>query len=303
MILVAGATGFLGGEICRRLVAAKRKVRGLVRKTSDPAAVERLREWGVEIAEGDLRDPLSLADACRDVTAVISTVTTTRSRQADETIETTDQQGQLNLVDAAANAAVKRFVFVSYSGHIHDGEPLTIAKRSVEQRLRESGMEYTILRPSYFMETWLSPALGFDFNSGHVTTYGSGDRKISWISLGDVAEFAVRVLDDPSAGGQTLELGGPDALSPREVVDVFEKETGRHFDVQAVPEAALEAQRSSTDDSLQRSFSALMLAYAHGDEIEMADTLKRYPVKLTPVREYVRQAVRSEAKTLEQSAH
>lgn len=289
MILVAGATGYLGGEICRRLVAAKRPVRGLVRKSSDPAAVQRLRELGVETVVGDLRDPLSLADACRDVEAVISTVTSMRSRQEGEGIESTDQQGQLNLVDAAARAAVRRFVYISYSGQIGDDDPLTVAKRSVERRLRESGMEYTILRPSYFMEAWLSPMLGFDYASGQVTMYGSGERKISWISLGDVAEFAVRVVDDPAAANTVLELGGPDALSPREVVRVFEEESGRRFEVKQVPEEAIASPPGA--DSFQRTFSALMLGYAHGDAIEMADTLKRYPVDLTPVRDYARQAV------------
>ena len=288
MILVAGATGYLGGEICRRLAAAKRPVRALVRRTSDRSAVQRLREIGVETVEGDLRDPLSLADACRDVSTVVSTVTSMRSRQEGEGIESTDQQGQLNLVDAAAGAAVKRFVYVSFSGHIEGDDPLTVAKRSVERRLKESGMEYTILRPSYFMESWLSPMLGFDYTSGQITVYGSGDRKISGISLGDVAEFAVRVIDDPKAANAVIELGGPDALSPREVVRVFEEETGRKFNVQQVPEEAIAAKPGA--DSFQRTFSALMLGYAHGDEIEMADTLKRYPVAMTPVRDYARQA-------------
>lgn len=295
MILVAGATGYLGGEICRRLVAAKRPVRGLVRRTSDGAAIERLREWGVETAVGDLREPLSLADACRGVDTVVSTVTSMRTHQEGEGIESTDQQGQLNLVDAAANAGVTRFVYVSYSGHVGEDDPLTTAKRSVERRLRESGMEYVILRPTYFMEAWLGPMLGFDYDAGQVTMYGSGDRKISWISLGDVAEFAVRVIDDPAAANTVLELGGPEALSPREVVRVFEEESGRTFRVQEVPEEAIASQPAG--DSFQRAFSMLMLCYARGDEIPMADTLKRYPVDLTPVRAYARQAVGSRAGT------
>ncbi|HEX2716188.1 MAG TPA: SDR family oxidoreductase [Gemmatimonadaceae bacterium] len=300
MILVAGATGYLGGEICRRLVAAKRPVRGLVRRTSDGAAIERLREWGVETVVGDLRDPLTLADACRDVEAVVSTVTSMRTRQDGDGIESTDQQGQLNLVDAAANAAVKRFVYVSYSGHVGEDDPLTVAKRSVEQRLQESGMEYVILRPTYFMEAWLGPMLGFDYDAGQVTVYGSGERKISWISLGDVAEFAVRVVDDPKAANSVIELGGPEALSPREVVRVFEEESGRTFRVQQVPEDAIASQPAA--DSFQRAFSSLMRSYARGDEIPMADTLKRYPVDMTPVRAYARQAVGSRKETPETTA-
>ncbi len=63
MILVVGATGHLGGEICRRLAARGLPVRGLVRPTSAPEAVSALRAIGAELIEGDLRDPASLLRA------------------------------------------------------------------------------------------------------------------------------------------------------------------------------------------------------------------------------------------------
>jgi uncharacterized protein YbjT (DUF2867 family) len=286
MILVAGATGFLGTRICRSLTAADRPVRGLVRRTSDPDAVAHLRELGVEIVEGDLKNRASLDDACRGATAVVSTATSTRSRQPGDSIEATDQQGQLDLVDAARAAGVRRFLYVSYSGGITGNDPLTVAKRSVEQRLRESGMPYTILRPTYFMEAWLSPAFGFDFQNARATIYGSGTNATSWISLGDVAEFAALALNDPAAENDTLELGGPEALTPLEVVHIFEEIEGRQFEVQHVPEDALRAQRQSATDSLQAAFAALMLVYACGDQIPMEKTLRRYAVRLRSVREY-----------------
>ena len=291
MILVAGSTGYLGGEICRRLVANGHQVRGLVRSTSDPAAVARLRELGIETVEGDLRDRASLANAVRGADTVVTTATTTRSRQADEGIETTDQQGQLNLVDAARSAGVRRFIFVSYSGQLGVDDPLTVAKRTVERSIRESGMTYTILRPSVFMEAWLSPVFGFDYNNARATIYGSGERKISWISLGDVAEFAVRSVGDPKAENAVLELGGPEALSPNEVVRIFEEVGGREFQVQHVSEDALRAQKETATDSMSRAFAGLMLAYAGGNSIPMADTLKEFPVRLRSVREYASQAI------------
>ncbi len=286
MILVAGATGHLGGEICRRLADSGRPVRGLVRSTSDPAAVARLESLGVEVVRGDLRDRVSLDAACAGVSTVISTATVTRSRQPDESIESTDQDGQVNLVDAARAAGARRFIYISYSGQIEGDDPLTHAKRAVERQLRESGMTYTILRPTYFMEVWLSPALGFDYTNGHATVYGTGDRKISWISLADVAQFAIRALDAPGAENAVIELGGPDALSPNEVIRIFEKTTGKRFAVEHVPQEALRAQRDGASDSLQRSFAALMLNYANGNEIPMDETLQRWPVQLTSVKEY-----------------
>jgi uncharacterized protein YbjT (DUF2867 family) len=288
MILVVGSTGFLGGEICRRLRASGDAVRGLTRTTSDPAAVDRLRAMGVEIAIGDLRDRESLDAACRDIDTVCSTATITRSRQPGDSIEATDEAGQLRLIDAARAAGVRRFVYISYSQNLKDDGPLTRAKRAVEQRLRESGMAYTILRPSYFMEVWLSPHLGFDYMNRKATLYGGGDATISFISLGDVAEFAVRVLHSPDVVNATLELGGPDAVSPHDAVHIFEEVADASFEVQHVPEEALRAQFDGATDSLQKSFSGLMLDYARGDEIPMRETLERIPVKLTSVREYAR---------------
>jgi len=287
MILVAGATGYLGSEICRRLIARGDAVRGLARPTSDSATVTRLRALGVEVVEGDLREAQSLGAACQGVAAVVSTATTTRSRQPGDSIEATDQQGQLNLIDAAKRAAVKHFVFISYSGQIGTDDPLTTAKRTAERRLRESGITFTILRPSVFMEVWLSPAFGFDYANARATIFGSGERKISWVSLSDVAELAVRSIDAPAARNATIELGGPEALSPNEVIRMFEAATGRQFEVERVPEEALRAQEKAATDSLTKSFAALQLAYAKGDEIPMDDTLKRYPMKLRSVREYV----------------
>lgn len=291
MILVAGATGFLGGEICRRLTSAGRPVRALVRKTSDPATVAGLRALGAEIVEGDLRDPASLASACRGATAAVSTVTITRTRQPGDSLAATDERGQLALVDAAEAAGVEKFVFVSFSGGVGGEDALTHAKRTVEQRLARSRMRWTVLRPTCFMEVWLGPALGFDYPNARATIYGSGRNKMSWISLGDVAAFAVAALDNPAADNRTIELGGPAALSPLEVVDIFEEIGGKPFEVQHVPEEALRAQAAAASDPMERAFATLMLGYANGDEIPMDETLEQFPVKLTSVEDYAHAAL------------
>ena len=96
--------------------------------------------------------------------------------------------------------------------------PLRNAKRAVESHLKDSGLVYTILRPSYFTEFWFSPAVGFDVADAKAQIYGSGENPISWISFKDVAQFAVESLDNPAAQNVTLELGGPEALSPLQVV-------------------------------------------------------------------------------------
>ncbi len=286
MNLIVGATGSLGSEICRRLAGQGESVKALVRETSDPEKVAQLKSLGAELVRGDLKDPLSLKTACRDVSAIISTASSTLSRQKGDSIETVDQQGQRDLVDAAEAAGVKHFVLISFP-NIDIDFPLQKAKRAVEDRLRQSQMTHTILQPTFFMEVWLSPALGFDPANAKAQIYGDGHNKISWMSFYDVARFAVAALDNPRARNATVKLGGPEALSPLEVVRLVEQSLGKPVVVQHVPEEALRAQYSAATDPLQQSFSALMLYYARGDVIDMTDTRRAFSIEqLKSVREY-----------------
>src|SRR4051812_1454516 len=172
MDLVVGATGFLGTEICRRLRERGEDVRTLVRKTSEALKVERLKTFGCEIVTGDLQDKALLDRACKGIETVISTASTTVSRQKHDSLDKTDLQGQLNLIDAAERNDVKRFVLISFSANLEGDTRLHNAKRKVEEKLRESGVSYTILRPSCFMEIWLSPMLGFDARNRKAQIYG-----------------------------------------------------------------------------------------------------------------------------------
>jgi NADH dehydrogenase len=267
VILVVGATGILGSEICRQLAARREHVRALVRRTSSPERISRLEALAVELAFGDLKEPESLRDACRGVDTVVSTASSTLSRQAGDSIDTVDRQGQLNLVEAAEAAGVRRFVLVSFP-NAKETFPLQDAKRTVENRLLKSRMAYVILQPTCFMEIWLSPALGFDPANGRAQVCGSGENRISWISLLDVAGYAVAAIHADQASNMTIELGGPDALSPLEVVRMSEQMLGKPVAVQCVPEEALRAQKSAATDPLQQSMAGLMLYCASGNVIE-----------------------------------
>lgn len=290
VILVAGATGLLGSEICRQLRAAGKPVRGLVRETSDPAKVSRLESLGAELIRGDVRDRASLDRACQGVTYVISTVSAMPfSYEAGvNDLQTTDVEGTTNLIEVAKTKGVAQFVFTSISRNITVDCPLVWANREVERRLRESGLIYTILQPSYFMEVWLSPAVGFDPANARATIYGEGRNPISWIAVQDVAKFAIASLGHASTQCATLELGGPEAVSPLEVVRIFEEASGRSFEMQFVPMEALEAQQAAATDAMQQSFFGAMRNYALGDRIEMADAFKIFSVQSTSVQEYTK---------------
>jgi NADH dehydrogenase len=292
-ILVAGATGLAGKDICERLAASGRSVRALVRTTSDPAKVSQLKALGVEIVQGDVRDRTSLDRACQGVSTVISTISSMpfSYQPGVNDIQTTDLEGVSHLIEAAKANKVSHFIYTSFSGRVDLDFPLRNAKRQVEQKLKESGLVYTILRPSFFMEVWLSPAVGFDAANAKAAIYGTGKNPISWISLQDVSKFAIACLDYPAAKNATLELGGPEAINPLQIVKLFEQASGRSFEVQLVPEEALQAQQAAATDPMQQSFSGLMRCYAQGDPIDMLATLKTYAVQPTRVEEFVKRVM------------
>ena len=119
MILVVGATGLLGTRVCERLRAEGRSVRALVRRTSNPDKVNALRSLGCELATGDLKDPPRIQAACQGISALISTASSTLSRQPGDSIESVDLQGQLALANAARSAGVRRFIYVSFRDDPH----------------------------------------------------------------------------------------------------------------------------------------------------------------------------------------
>lgn len=286
-ILVVGATGFLGMEICRQLTAINKNAAALVRKTSATEKVSALKQLGIPLVEGDLKDRSSIKKALQGITTIITTASSTFSRQDGDSIQTVDNEGQATLVDEAIAAGIQHYIYISFPS-MQGKFPLQDAKRRVEEKIMNSSMTYTILQPTFFAEAWLSPAVGFDFLNAKATIYGEGKNKISWITIQDVAAFAVASADNPIAKNKTIELGGPDALSPLEVITLFEKSGGKKFEIQHVPVEALQAQKNAAPDDLSKTFASLMLVYTEGQEIPMAHTLKAFPIKLNSVSEYAK---------------
>jgi len=287
MKLVVGATGNVGGAVCEALCAQGKSVRAMVRESSDPERVRWLEELGTEIVRGELRDPESLPRACDSVETVVSGATTITSLGTDS-ISAVDRDGQLSLVEAAQGAKVGHFIYVSYTRHVDTDDPLTQAKRAVEQRLRESELGFTILRPSYFMEMWLGPALGWELAEGRARVLGSGEQRVNWISARDVVRAIVACVDNREALGQTIELGGPEALSPNEVVRLAESFVDQQISVEQVPVEALEQQAQEAAGTDAAIFPSLMLCQTRGDEIEPAPEWLR---PQTTVAEYLRGAL------------
>jgi uncharacterized protein YbjT (DUF2867 family) len=291
--LVVGGTGFLGSRVCKELAAQGKPVAALVRSADDPAKVAPLREAGVQLVEGDLKDGASLERACQGMESIVSTASASISRQSGDDIETVDRDGQKRLVDAAKSAGVSRFVYISFSSNLTTEAPLTGIKREVERYIMDSGIGYTILRCAFLMEVMVHPIMGFDAANGKAVVYGTGETGLSLVSMDDVAKMVALCLDRADAANAVIEFGGPEAVTQHQIVAVFEEAAGRRFEVQHVPEEALVTQWQTTEDPLWRSLNALTVDYAHGDVIDMAATLKQYPMDLSTVRDYASKVVAS----------
>jgi nucleoside-diphosphate-sugar epimerase len=125
-----------------------------------------------------------------------------------------------------------------------------------------------------------------------VQVIGNGDARLSYISIFDVAQFVTRSIGNPNVRNAIIDLGGPDAVSPLEVIGIAERMTGKRFEVTHVPVEALQAQHAASTNPLEKTFAALMIEITKGDIIPMQDVLAKYPgMTLTSVEEYVKQAV------------
>lgn len=235
MILLIGATGQLGGLIARRLLLRGHAVRALVRDPAS-AASRALAGAGAHLASGDLRDPASLRTACEAVRGIITTANS-MSRGGPDTIESVDRRGNANLIAAAAEQGVRRFVFISALGaDAHHPMPLLQAKGETEQRLQGSGLEWTVLQPDFYMDMLPMAVVGAPaLAGGAVTLIGEGRRRHSMVAISDVANYALAALGRKDAIGRVLQIGGPEPVSWRDVLAAFERHLGRDVPVRFVP--------------------------------------------------------------------
>lgn len=285
-ILIVGATGRVGGAAAPILAKRGHPVTAMVRGGRNHPGSKRLLDAKVLVLDGDLRRPETLRNAVSGMETVICSATAMPAAHG-YALQKVDRDGTLALMEAAEACGVKRFIYISYSTNIRWPCPLETAKRDCEDFLLRSKMEAVILRPSFFMEDWLSPAMGFDLAAASARIYGGGDAKISYISSANVADFAVNLATgELYQKNKMLEIGGPEDLSQLEAVGIFENTLGRRINLEFVPVDALRTEYESRDP-LRKTGAALMLAYAGGDVVLNAvKTAQRHGVRLRTVSEY-----------------
>jgi uncharacterized protein YbjT (DUF2867 family) len=293
-ILVVGATGLLGFDICKRLRAGGEMVRALVR---DGAPKENaLRALGCDIAFGDLKDRPSLDDACRGVSTVLTTANAVLSRRRGDSLSSVDRDGHLSLLAAARAAGVGRFIYVSLDPALPANNPLVKYKREIERAVRQSGMRWTILQPSGFMEIHAGPTLGWDFAKGCARVMGSGRARMDYVAVEDVAELAAEALHSAAAAGRDLQISGPENLTPLEAVAIAERITGLRFKVRRIPTPALRVLRWLLRPIAPIPSSLIAMAVAmesaHPD-VDMTSLLREFPIRQKSFADYVRGAAAS----------
>jgi uncharacterized protein YbjT (DUF2867 family) len=259
VILVAGGSGRLGALVVAGLTARGERVRVLTR---DPTRATRVLGPLVEVAIGDVRDPASLRAAAMGVSIVVSAVHGFVG-PGRVTPESVDRDGNANLV-AAAKGAGADLVLVSVvgAGTQHPME-LFRMKAAAEDTLRRSGLRWTIVRASAFLELYLELMLGTAGRSGRPLVFGRGRNPINFVPVADVAAAVVHATLERSERGRIVTVSGPRNLTLNELAAMAQFELGvagktaRH-----VPRAALRvlaATRAVADSAISRQARAALI--------------------------------------------
>jgi uncharacterized protein YbjT (DUF2867 family) len=233
MNLVVTGTGMLGSRIVYRLLDEGLPVRAFVRPNSD---YHPLQAAGAEIAFGDLLEPDTFPAALSGVERVIASATVPMmERHLPEACDAVDGRGIQNLIDASKKAGVKQLVSTAGFFSLQDKLPLSKAKAATMEYLKQSGLNYTILKLEKFTEVWIGFLIGSQLQNGpKVTIVGDGNVRHSFVSMENVLDLIVAVLGHPAAQNAVLPLCSPDKYTYREVISLVGRLTGMEIEINSI---------------------------------------------------------------------
>jgi NAD(P)H dehydrogenase (quinone) len=281
MILLTGSAGKTGRAIIQTLVKSGENVRALAHRSDQ---VARLQALGVDdVPVGDMLDPDSVVRAVQGVRAIYHIAPNV---SPDEVII-----GK-TVISAAQSAKVEHLVFHSVLYPQIEAMPHHWQKLRVEELLVESGLPFTILQPTVYMQNVLAHWDEILQNGIYPLPY-SPETRLSLVDLEDVAQVAAMVLTESGHQGATYELVGSPALSQTEVAELLSKQLGRPVAATLVPLGAWErdARASGLGDyqvvTLIKMFSYYERYGFAGNANTLTQLLRRQPASLE---DFVRRA-------------
>ena len=217
----------MGRAVVRELQEHHHRVRCLVHT---PGNERMFPDRSVEVHYGNVSDPEALAGAFYDVEAVIHLVGIIR-KSRNRTYDLINRQGVANVVTAAKEVGVKHFIQVSALGATNDaGYPYLYSKWRGDQEVVNSGLSYTIVRPSIMFgpgDEFLNTLAGLVRTTPVVPVAGSGRNRFQPIAVADMARCLALTVDREDLKGKTVEIGGPDQLSYNEVISLIARTLGK----------------------------------------------------------------------------
>jgi uncharacterized protein YbjT (DUF2867 family) len=296
VILVTGGTGFVGPPVVHALRERDLPVRALVRRPGSNEATT-LAAWGAELVQGDMADAESLGRAVEGAEVVVHLVAIRQG--AAEEFQRVMETGTRDLIGAAREAGVRRFVLMSALGtseETKDLVPYYHAKWEQEQALQGSGLEHVIFRPSFVFarDGGILPTFRKLARLTPVTPIiGSGKQRIQPIWIDDVAAYFAAAVDRADAANRVFELGGPDTASWNEFWQRLKKALGQrrpslHVPVGLMRINALLTERLPGNIPLTRD---LLTMLEHGDNVvSNEDAVRTFQLPLVPLDEQLRRA-------------
>ncbi len=292
-VLVTGATGFVGPRVVHALRARDYDVRALVRR---PERAAQLRAWGAEVATGDITDPASLRAALTGCTHVVHLVAILSGSAAD--FERVMTQGTKELVAAAKAEGVEQFVLMSALG---TSEPATgavvpyyAAKWAEERAVIESGLAYTIFRPSFiFGRGGALPLFIKQVRySPVVTVIGDGLQRSQPIWIEDVAAIFAQAVGNARATNRTFELGGPDTVNWNELYMTIARVLGKRRRLVHVPFAVARVGARLTQWAPKAPLSTDQVAMLRGADnvVSNTDAVDTFQLPLLGLEEQIRRS-------------
>jgi NADH dehydrogenase len=226
-VLVTGATGYVGRRLIPRLLAGGLEVRALARSPETASLPE-----GVEVVRGDLTDPGTLGPASEGMATIVNLAAVTADRKAPPGgYESVHADGVAALVEAARPAGVARIVHMSGIDNVSgDPGPYLLGRRLGEEAVRESGVPWTMLRPSIMFggpDSAFVKAMARLVRAPVVPVAGDGQVRIQLVWVEDVARCLETLVTDDSRLGNEYPIGGPEQLTYDEVVDAVGEAMGK----------------------------------------------------------------------------